>query len=634
MPGRPKPERTSLTWKLVGGFVFALVLQVTQMLTSSYFTARVLDASVAVSDALSASLAVQSGIDATRQLEQHVAAAARDGSRFDQGVCRVLVDEVVAQISTVTRVLARHNPAAGEMVRAQLVPLEQNIRQVVRTRPDSSEREDALLFLDDRIGDVEQALARTQIEIRGLATAEVEAERSNHDVPLRASIAITLAGVVLLGAFVVWYSRQMVQPIQRAWDELERRVQERTAELAAARDAADAANRTKTAFLANISHELRTPMTAILGYSELALDDARAPEQRQGGREAIDTIRRNAQAMVTIVNDLLDMSKLEAGKLAVERIECSPLHVVADVLTLLRQKAAARRATLASKVLNPVPLTITSDPLRLRQVLVNLVDNAIKYAPDGSVTIEVSLDEGAAPTLHFAIVDTGVGMAPEVLARLFQPFEQADASTTRRYGGTGLGLAISRQLARLLGGDIVVQSEVGKGTRFLVTLPAEPLAGVPRVLALPEAAPSPERSAGPQRDPRLADARVLLVEDGPDNQRLIRHVLERAGCRVEVAGNGQECLDRLAAGGAPFDLVLMDMQMPVMDGLTATRLLRQRSFDLPIVALTANAMQDDRAACFAAGCDAFLSKPIDRPRLFSTIGQLVAARDRTAAPRP
>lgn len=416
--------------------------------------------------------------------------------------------------------------------------------------------------------------------------------------------------------------QQRTADLERAHDDLVKI----NRELVQARDAADAANRSKTVFLANVSHELRTPMTAILGFTEELQDRLGRQGALAAECEALETIRRNAQHMVAIVGDLLDVAKLEAGKLTVERIGCAPLHVLADVVDLLRPKASARRIALSVVYGNPVPVAIVSDPLRLRQILLNLLDNAVKFTESGSVSVVVDLVGGLQPLLQFAVVDTGVGMDAEVLERLFRPFEQADRSTTRRFGGTGLGLAISRQLAQLLGGDIVAASTPGAGSRFCVTVATGPLDGVARI-GRPE-----EIGAGPMTPPDAngaADAngaRVLLVEDGADNQLLVTRLLERAGCAVEVVANGRECLERMATSHEGFDVVLMDVQMPVMDGITATEELRKRGCTVPIVALTANAMATDREACLAAGCQAFLTKPIDRRQLVATVGRLAARR--------
>ena len=442
---------------------------------------------------------------------------------------------------------------------------------------------------------------------------------------------------ILQVASALTHKWNLQQEARRGLENLNTMVEERTRDLRAARDqllalngellaareAAEAANRSKTMFLANISHELRTPMTAILGYSEELQERFSCSLGSSIECDALETIRRNAKHMVGIIGDLLDIAKLEAGKLTAEVGCCAPLHVLAEVVELLQAKASAKNLELTVTYDNAVPEAIRSDALRLRQVLVNLIDNAIKFTSNGGVRISVRLDE-AAEQLHFAVRDSGMGMSREVLDRLFRPFEQADVSTTRRFGGTGLGLAISQQLAGLLGGRILVESEVGRGTQFTFSVGTGPLQGVARVATVDHLGQRPAETV-PDASAAAAGARVLLVEDGPDNQRLITRILERAGCSIVVAGNGQEGLDRMATTAAGFDLVLMDMQMPVMDGLTATRCLRDTGCSLPIVALTANAMQSDQEACLAAGCDAFLTKPIDRRRLVETIGRLVAA---------
>lgn len=401
-------------------------------------------------------------------------------------------------------------------------------------------------------------------------------------------------------------------------------------QLVRARDAAEAANRSKTIFLANVSHELRTPMTAILGYAEELHDRMTGHEAWRNECEALETIRRNALHMVAVVGDLLDISKLEAGKLTVERLRCAPLHMVSDVVELIRPKAVQKGLRIDAEYDGPVPVTICTDPLRFRQILLNLVDNAVKFTTAGRVLVRIGLEEGADPVLWVDVLDTGDGMAEDVLQRLFRPFEQADASTTRRFGGTGLGLAISRHLAQLLGGGIEVSSVPGVGSRFRVTVATGPLDGVARIDSPARLGASPGVGKATTVNSAAVDARVLLVEDGLDNQRLVASILRRVGCEVAVADNGRQCLDRIAAGEV-YDVVLMDLQMPVMDGITATRRLRESGYEGPIVALTANAMQGDREQCLTAGCDAYLSKPIDRGRLCDTVAALARGQD---APGP
>jgi signal transduction histidine kinase/ActR/RegA family two-component response regulator len=619
----------SLTWKLVLGFLFAAALQVVQLLISSHFTRQLLTASVQVSEAVRANGAARAGIEVVHELQARLTAEPASGASL-----RVHADAAAAHARELGRGLADDDLMAA--VTTALGRVEAHVRLLEAAGGTAAAARDAPVLLGGASRDLEQALRRALQRTRTLAAEGAERVRAVQDLPEQVGLALMVGGILAMAAFVVWYSRQLVLPIERARGALECRVAERTAELmaahdrlvglnrelTAARDVAETANRTKTMFLANVSHELRTPMTAILGYAEVLQDDLGCRAASAVETEALATIRRNAQHMVGIVSDLLDMAKLEAGKLAVEIQPCSPLQVASDVLVLLRPKAQQRGLELALRLATPVPATIASDALRLRQILLNLVDNAIKFTADGSVCVELAL-AAASPQLHFAVRDTGIGMGADLLARLFRPFEQADVSTTRRFGGTGLGLAISRQLAQLLGGDIVAASEPGRGSVFTLSVETGALDGVERVHAPPQAAsgapPLPLASA-------IAGTRVLLVEDGPDNQRLLSYVLRRNGCEVTVAANGQDGLDRVAAAAGAFDLVLMDIQMPVLDGISATRRLREQGFRAPIVALTANAMPAHEAECRAAGCDAFLTKPIDRQRLLATIERLRPAR--------
>lgn len=396
-------------------------------------------------------------------------------------------------------------------------------------------------------------------------------------------------------------------------------------ELITARDAAEAANSSKSMFLANISHELRTPMTAILGFADVVHDRLNGRSAFDEETKALETIRRNARHMIGIIGDLLDVSKLEAGKLSAERIPCDPLHIAREVVEMLLPKATAKGLQLELNFKTAVPVRIASDPLRLRQILLNLVDNAVKFTSDGSVTLTVSLEQAGSADddakLCFSVDDSGAGMTPETLSRLFTPFEQADVSTTRKFGGTGLGLAISRQLAQLLGGDIEVESKQGVGSNFLVTVATGPTTTA-RMVTAPSQLSSLATEAPNRVTAQAPDTRVLLVEDGLDNQLLIKTILKRAKCTVEIVNNGAECLQRMAADDAAYDLILMDLQMPVMDGLTATRHLRADGATLPIVALTACSSHADEANALEAGCDAFLTKPIDRRHLVQTIASI------------
>lgn len=399
---------------------------------------------------------------------------------------------------------------------------------------------------------------------------------------------------------------------------------------------AESATKAKSQFLANMSHEIRTPLTAILGFTEILLGD---PSLEQGPPERVDallTIERNGKYLLALINDILDLSKIEAGKLEVERIACSPVQIVADVASLMRVRAAAKNLPLNVTFAGKIPATIHTDPVRLRQILINLIGNAIKFTEAGEVRVETRLVQGGErpPMIQIDVIDTGIGLSAEHVARLFQPFSQADSSTTRKYGGTGLGLAISKRLAEMLGGDITVQSVLGRGSTFSVTVAIGDLTGVPML-------ESPSLETGVSRPAPSTNfssavplqCRILLAEDGPDNQRLIRFILEKAGARVTIVGNGQEAVEAALAAcdrREPFDVILMDMQMPVMDGYTATARLREVGYAGLIVALTAHAMEGDDLKCRDAGCDGYLTKPIERAKFLATIARLLEDRQSLA----
>ena len=407
--------------------------------------------------------------------------------------------------------------------------------------------------------------------------------------------------------------------LQKANDDLEARVQERTAELVTARDAAEAASRAKSDFLAKMSHEIRTPMTAILGYADLLREDALSATDRE---EHLTTIRRNGEHLLAVINDILDVSKIEAGKMTTERIEASPGEIIADVASLMRARAHEKQVSLTVEYEGEIPAAIKTDPTRLRQILVNIVGNAVKFTEKGSVRLGAKLcrgENGQPDQMRFSVIDSGIGMSQEQMDRLFAPFSQGDDSMARRFGGTGLGLTISRSLAQLLGGKLWCESEPGKGSQFYVTIDAGALDGIAMVSDQTEAVSS-QQTEKPQKVE--LDCRVLLLEDGADNQRLISFLLRKAGATVEIAENGKIGLDRALeaeAAGEPFDVILTDMQMPVMDGYTATRKLREHGYDRPIIALTAHAMTDDSLKCVDAGCDDFASKPVNRQKLLEMI---------------
>lgn len=424
--------------------------------------------------------------------------------------------------------------------------------------------------------------------------------------------------------------RGLLQTVAERLGKVIERIHAETA-LARAHQAAELANQAKSLFLANMSHEIRTPMTAILGFVDVLLENIHTPE----AREAAVIIQRNGEHLLGIINDILDLSKIEAGKLSVEEILCSPAEIVAEVASFMKLRAEGKGLTLLVEYDGLIPATIRTDPTRLRQILTNLVGNAIKFTETGNVRIVTRLlSDPAATRLQVDVIDTGIGMTGEQLARLFQPFSQGDSSTSRKFGGSGLGLAISQRLARVLGGDITVQSRLGAGSTFRVTVTTGPLRDVPLINGLSESGLHPSQPEPASQASLSLNSRVLLVEDGPDNQRLISLLLRKAGAEVVVAANGQEALEQVAratrvpvAGRAPFDVILMDMQMPVMDGYEATRQLRQQGYPGPIVALTAHAMSCDCQKCLDAGCDDYMTKPIEKARLLALLAKHMQPSD-------
>ncbi len=382
-----------------------------------------------------------------------------------------------------------------------------------------------------------------------------------------------------------------------------------------AKDAADSASRSKSEFLANMSHEIRTPLNSILGFTELL--------RRGGGfsdqdRAHLDTISSSGRHLMTLINDILDLSKIEAGHFEFERIRCSPHQIISEVLSALRVPAQERGLSLECRWASGVPETILTDPARLRQVLTNLVGNAIKFTEQGKVEVVATIStDSPEPRFLIEVHDSGIGIPADRIDAIFSSFEQADNSITRRFGGTGLGLAISRRIVDGLGGKLTVESELGRGSVFRFTLSTGQLENVHILDSPPTEALKSARTSKSTQAIRLTSARILLVEDGQSNRQLIGLVLQQAGAEVVYAENGQEGLD--AASSNWFDLILMDMQMPVLDGYTAARRLREQGCNLPIIALTAHAMRGDKEKCLAAGCTGYLSKPIDMDELLQTV---------------
>jgi PAS domain S-box-containing protein len=403
-----------------------------------------------------------------------------------------------------------------------------------------------------------------------------------------------------------------------------RALERANADLERARRKAERAAAAKTEFLANMSHEIRTPMTAILGFTDILLEGETALTHDQS--DALRTIRRNGAYLLEILNDILDFSKIEANRLEIEQVPCSPRGIASDAIELLLPRAEAKQVALRLELDTEMPERVVSDPVRLRQVLLNLIGNAVKFTSVGHVRVVLRY-EAAERMLEFEVEDTGIGIDPSVLAHIFEPFQQADSSMTRRFGGTGLGLAITKRLVERLGGAITAQSTVGRGSTFRVRVPAEVMAQTSGAEPEPDT-PTTDRMRAALESLR-AEGRVLLVEDGADNQRVIRHVLERAGYEVTIAENGLVGVELALAAleeGTPFSVILMDVQMPVLDGYGATRQLRDRGYTGPIVALTAHALPSEKQRCLEAGCDSFATKPIERVRLLQTIASFLTTK--------
>ncbi len=419
-------------------------------------------------------------------------------------------------------------------------------------------------------------------------------------------------------------------------DQLEERVACRTEQLAKARDAAEAANQAKSEFLANMSHEIRTPLNAVLGFTELLRHES-ADVTTEEREEYLDTIHTSGEHLLQLINDILDLSRVEAGHLEVELRECSPRALIAEVASLLSVRAKERGLELNYHWIGPQPDSIETDEHRLRQLLMNLVGNAVKFTPAGRVDILAELERVDASTasgsmvgeesesecceefcLRVDVIDTGIGIDTDRLNHIFEPFGQADTSITRRYGGTGLGLAISRRVAAALGGSLQVRSAENVGSTFTARVSVSNI-----VWPADDEKSSETGDKNLDSDDRSLDGlpqRILVVDDGETNRKLIRLMLEKRGIKTSTAADGREGVNAILNGDC--DLVLMDMQMPVLDGIAATRELRECGVDIPIVALTANAMRVDRQQCLEAGCNGYLTKPIQSRQLLETINEV------------
>jgi PAS domain S-box-containing protein len=382
-----------------------------------------------------------------------------------------------------------------------------------------------------------------------------------------------------------------------------------------AKEEAERANHAKTAFLANISHEIRTPLGAVLGFTSLLRSGDIPPEEQ---KETLAIIERNGQDLLRLIDEILDLTKVEAQRMDIHKVECSISAIVRDVMSLLGHKARGKGLTLSVKTEPKTPDMITTDPTRLKQILVNIVGNAVKFTEKGPIELDIGVNGDLTPDqarLHFRVKDSGIGISPSQTSKLFQPFSQIDCTNTRRFGGTGLGLLLSRKLAQLLGGDVILEeSTPGVGSTFLITINGAPAHWTAPVS---EARPSSAPVAPVYSRNQLRNLLILAADDSLDNQTLIKSFLSRYGAQVDIAGNGYEAVDK--ASSTAYDLVLMDLQMPICDGYNATRRLRSLGFKKPILALSAHARHEEQEKSLMAGCNDHITKPIDMNGLLAAI---------------
>ncbi len=448
-------------------------------------------------------------------------------------------------------------------------------------------------------------------------------------VNLAVSSFFIVGAIVIAWVIRIFRDQLQFKMLEARW-ELEEEIEKRKQvedELILARDAAMKANRAKSSFLANISHELRTPLTAINGFAETLLESGQTVSERA---KNINTIIRNGNHLLGLLNEILDLSKIEADKMEVERIKVPTFQFIDDAASVVEGLAKAKGLEFKVNIVGLLPKEILTDPVRLKQVIINLCSNGIKFTECGYVHLNIECN-AQNNTLSFVVEDSGIGLTATQIEKLFKPFTQADSSTTRKYGGTGLGLALSKRLIELMGGTITVQSEEGKGSKFILTVATGPLAGAEFAREGTVGTNVQKPESRPATNGKLIGS-VLLAEDTPDLQTLISHYVRKTGATITAVENGQMAVEKVSQQA--YDLVLMDLQMPVMGGIEAMTIIRENGYNGPIVALTANAMQQDKERCLAAGCNNFMSKPINKKKLIELVKSYLNTADEVAEASP
>ena len=532
-------------------------------------------------------------------------------------------EDYMGLIEQATRFMSARDALLGALSEDKELAVWKETRPWI-TRGGRSQNNVIQLIMGDRIPEAENILISETIPVqdrvrkglgemletnRTIVSGELEQARQDNQT---AYVLILILGImaVALGISITVYVTRHNSRTENA--------------IVAQKELAEQVSKAKTRFLANMSHEIRTPLTAIIGFSESLFNTG---QNEQDKTNAAQTIVRNSKHLLQLINDVLDISKIEAGQLEIEEIKTSPFEVLFEIESILAMQAKDKGLEFNIEYNFPLPKQIFTDPLRLKQILINLCGNAIKFTHKGGVNVVVS----CIPTEHkmsFSVIDTGIGVNADDIDNLFKPFSQADSSTTRNYGGTGLGLDISRKLAHKLGGKLRCDSEQGKGSTFTLTIGT----GSPECFEFIEKL---EQVKFMHEENLTVDIQgqygghILLAEDSVDNQELVSIYVRNAGAKITIVENGEKAVEAGLSGD--FDLILMDMQMPVMDGAEAIKMLREVGYNKPIVSFTANAMKEDRRKCFDAGADDYLVKPIDTEHFYAILSRYLPASDNQGA---